>query len=588
MALGGFRGRLTSVSILLMLAFSVTSGLFLEGQLRGRLLQNIEADLTDKARLVRVAAEDLGPSAGLREVDGLADGLGPPAGARVTVIGADGTVLGDSKVDLAVLPSVENHGQRPEVLQALAAGRDGFGSARRRSTTIDTDLLYVAVPYRQTEGSVGTVRVALPLQEVDSAVWQLRRMLAIGLALGMVVALFMSGLASHLVSRDLRALVARARDLVGRAPRPEIDEVHRLSQSFDALERQLTEAVEELAGERDRTRAVLEGMREGVVALDGSGEIVLVNAAGRDIVGKVPSRGPARLLDVWPVPEVMSIADRALDGASESGEIEIVRGSGPTQHIAVHATPTRGGGAVLVLHDITRVRRLETVRRDFVVNLSHELRTPAAAMQASADALLSGALAEPEQASIFVDAIQRNSDRLGRLLADLLSLSRIESGARDLQLEPVRLDGAISRAGSAVAVAASETHEVRLDADRDAVARVDSGALDEVLVNLMENAVKYTPKGSHIQVRASTRGDRVRVEVEDDGPGIEAEHRDRVFERFYRVDRGRARAVGGTGLGLSIVKHLVGAMGGSVGVDAAAPHGAIFWVDLPRAIADEA
>ena len=245
---------------------------------------------------------------------------------------------------------------------------------------------------------------------------------------------------------------------------------------------------------------------------------------------------------------------------------------------------------VIVMHDVTELRRLETVRKDFIANVSHELRTPVAVIQANAETLVAGALRDPERARSFLDAISRHAERLGRLVSDLLDISRIEAGKYPLVIEPVDLrvlvDGTIAALG--------------LQAGEKGIALVsrlpgelwvagDDKALEQVLFNLVSNAIKYTPSGGHVEVDAvviEREGDeamRLRVEVRDDGPGIDPRHHRRVFERFYRVDPGRARDMGGTGLGLAIVKHLVEAMGGQVGVDARRPHGSIFWFTVPTA-----
>jgi two-component system phosphate regulon sensor histidine kinase PhoR len=238
---------------------------------------------------------------------------------------------------------------------------------------------------------------------------------------------------------------------------------------------------------------------------------------------------------------------------------------------------------VLVLHDITELRRLENLRREFVANVSHELRTPVSVIRATAETLADGALdAGPEVAGGFVDAILRNSERLTRLISDLLDISRIDSGNYRTEITEVEVHETIARATQSVKDGHAE-HRISVLCDTDLVVMADAFALEHVLINLLENAVKYTPSGSHVEVRVRASAGRVVVEVADDGPGIEAKHRPRVFERFYRVDAGRSREKGGTGLGLSIVKNLVQSMQGTVGVKPNEPRGSVFWFELPAA-----
>jgi two-component system phosphate regulon sensor histidine kinase PhoR len=237
----------------------------------------------------------------------------------------------------------------------------------------------------------------------------------------------------------------------------------------------------------------------------------------------------------------------------------------------------------VVMHDITDLRHLETVRRDFVANVSHELRTPISVIRANAETLLDGALGDPTAARPFVEALLRNAERLGRIIADLLDISRVEAGQLRLRCLPVPLAAAARRAADAMLPAvARKGLEVRVDIAEEIIALGDLQALDQVLLNLLDNAIKYTPEGGHVVVRAHADTEQVRVDVSDDGPGLEAHQRKRVFERFYRVDPGRSRDMGGTGLGLSIVKHLCETMGGRVGVDPGQPRGSIFWFVLPR------
>ena len=239
---------------------------------------------------------------------------------------------------------------------------------------------------------------------------------------------------------------------------------------------------------------------------------------------------------------------------------------------------------MIVAYDVTEMRRLETMRRDFVANVSHELRTPVSVIRANAETLLDGALEEEKAARVFVQAVLRNSERLSNLIADLLDLSRIEAGHYEVLESRLNLHAIVHRVAESVKHKL-ETKEMVLEisVEEHLEALGDAQALEQVLINLVENGVKYTPKGGRLLLRAQAVSDKVRIEVHDNGPGIAPEHRPRIFERFYRVDPGRSKEMGGTGLGLAIVKHLVGAMNGEVGMDPVEPNGSTFWVELPKA-----
>jgi two-component system phosphate regulon sensor histidine kinase PhoR len=231
---------------------------------------------------------------------------------------------------------------------------------------------------------------------------------------------------------------------------------------------------------------------------------------------------------------------------------------------------------------VTALHRLETIRRDFVANVSHELRTPVSVIQANAETLATGALGDSATAPVLVGAIHRNAERLTDLIEDLLDLSRLEAGQYKVDIEPVAVGAAALRAVEALErVAAGRGTAIEVEVPGDLTAAADAGALHQVLVNVVTNAIVHTPETSRVAIRAAVRAGRVRIEVADDGPGIPAAQRERIFERFYRIDPGRSRAMGGTGLGLSIVKHLVDVMGGQVGVRDNQPRGAVFWIDLP-------
>jgi two-component system phosphate regulon sensor histidine kinase PhoR len=582
----GVRGKLFLVSVSLVLGVVFLSGLYLESQLRSWAELRAQDELEGHARMVRLLLEEHTGALTGAESDAIADRLARPSDARVTIIDGEGRVLGDSEFTAAGLQALESHRDRPEVAAAL---RDGRGTALRHSASLTTDMLYVALTFKQPAAGPearGVVRVARPLREVDAAVRSLWIAFAVAGVFAVLGAVLLSALASHFLSRTLRGLVQDARRMVETGEKsklltlPPQDEIGGIAGSLNRMAEELEAAVAALASERSRFEAVLESMDEGVIALDQNQQLTMINRAALGLLSLSIEHDGATLAERIPIPSLHDIVARALTGNPERQEFETR--TTPPRQILAYASPLRSGqGAVVVMHDVTEIRRLERIRRDFVANVSHELRTPVSIIRLNAETLLDGAIERPEIARKFLEAQMRSADRLAALVSDLLEISRIEAGTYEIHLDSIHIAPIVERIVESVEqIAAEKQLTIRCDVAPDLCALADDHALEHVLLNLVDNACKYTPSGGKIQVRAAVQGESVRIEVEDNGPGIEARHRDRIFERFYRVDKGRSRDVGGTGLGLAIVKHLAEAMEGSVGVTAAEPQGSIFWVRL--------
>lgn len=574
----GVRARLFVVSVLLVACGVLAFGIALERQLRRRLAASEEEDVRRAALAARaLVLARAAAGRGLGDADEVADELGAVTGLRITIVGADGNVLGDSALAPAEIARVDNHAGRPEI---VAARRTGEGRARRYSTTVRAELVYVALPVDDDSGWI--VRAAKPLREVDEAVAELRRNLAATGLAGLVVAALLSALASHWLGRPLRTLAASAQAIARGTPAPRMradrpDELGLLAGSLNRVADQIRGAIDQLAGERARFSAVLEAMTDGVVAIDADRRITLVNGAAANLLDADDRAIGRPLVDVLRAPAIARLLD------ARDGDVELEVGDGRKIRARASRLPDDSGW-VLVLSDITDLHRLATVRRDFVANVSHELRTPVSVVQATAETLLDGALDDPAHARPMVEALHRNAVRMAALIADLLDLARIEAGRYALDSARVAVSAIAERAiAAARPAAAARGSTIAVDVAAGLAVRGDAGALEHVLANLLDNAIKYAGDGARIAVSARAAGDRVTICVTDDGPGIPAAHRERVFERFYRVDPGRSRAQGGTGLGLAIVKHLVEAMSGTVRVDAAHPSGAAFRIDLPAA-----
>jgi two-component system, OmpR family, phosphate regulon sensor histidine kinase PhoR len=370
--------------------------------------------------------------------------------------------------------------------------------------------------------------------------------------------------ATHQIVRDPRRRLPTASALG-----PERD----LAQWLNSLADEVASQREMLQRERTLLGSVADGLTQGVIALDGERRIEMLNEAARRMIGAPGTMITESLLELVRVPELRLLVEDTRDATAE-----IQLPNGPRALIRIARTYGRPG-CVLLLEDVTAMRRLETVRRDFVANVSHELRTPVAVIRANAETLLAGAKDDPAMASKLIDGLHRNAERLARILADLLDLSRLDAGQYRLDITAVPVRSIAEQSVSAVDN--KRNIAVAIEVPEGLGVRADAKALDQILVNLIDNGCKYG--GTHVWVQATEQPDAVRIEVRDDGAGIANKHRERVFERFYRADPSRSREAGGTGLGLSIVKHLVESMGGEVGVEPNAPRGSIFWLRLPKA-----
>lgn len=584
----GLRGKLFLVSVFVVLVGVAVAGFYFESQVRKFARDRAETELSNQLRLTR---ELVAASPSLDRANALARQVAKLGEVRVTLIAQSGQVLGDSEVAEKRVTNMGSHKARPEVLAAL---EHGYGASLRRSATLGEHMLYVAIPFEHADAS-GVLRLSRPLHSLDEAVRQLRIGLLVACLLGLIGATIFSAVASHFLSRALRNMVRDASELAERTLDPsrltaglprklEVDsndELAGLADSLNQMAEQLAISVTELTDERSRISVVLDSMSDTVVAIDRNFHIVMSNRAADKMFGVDLHQDPQHGLDQLRIPAIHELAAQVLDG--HPGEVQFETLRPPKRAIQALGRPLHSAdGAVLVFRDVTELRRLERMRRDFVANISHELRTPVGIIRANSEALLDGAMQRPDLATKFLQAQIRNADRLKALVDDLLEIARIESGAYKLSLQPLRVAPRVRRVIESIAAIADEKQiNVSSDVDEQLEVIADPRGLDHILLNLIENAVKYTQEEGNVSVQADFQASgRVQICVIDDGPGIEPHHRERVFERFYRVDHGRARAVGGTGLGLAIVRHLAEAMAGSAGVKPGPSRGSAFWIEL--------
>jgi two-component system phosphate regulon sensor histidine kinase PhoR len=549
-------------------------------ELRG----SMEADIADHLRSqARLAAVLLGGRHDISDPDDEADKLGRLVQARVTFIADDGEVLGDSEIAREALGSVENQSSQEEIVQARQSGE---GVGRRTSAASGVATEYVAVKVR--DSGVAIARIALPLTAVDARVTAVRRSALAGLVAGLLVATLVTWTASRLVSRRVAAVAAvAARYRQGDFTRPArdhgSDEIGIVAGVLDDTARELGARLTRMATERAHLDAILTGMVEGILLVNSQGRLLLANPALREMLGLTTGAEGRHFLEVVRHPEVAAQLTGALKGGTPLSS-EIHAGRDGRRTLTAHAVPvseTRGGGAVLVLHDVTDLRRADQVRRDFVANISHELRTPLTAIRGYVEALLD--VPPPEEAQRFLDVIARHTLRMERLVRDLLRLARLDAGQESVDRGPCAVRALVAAAQADLhSLLATRHQEIDLSiADEAATVYGDPGKLHDVLRNLLENASNYSPTDATIEVTARRPGDEVEIAVADRGPGIPESDLSRIFERFYRVDRSRTRDPGGTGLGLSIVRHLVELHGGRVSAANRPGGGAVMTVTLP-------
>jgi two-component system phosphate regulon sensor histidine kinase PhoR len=509
-------------------------------------------------------------------------------GARITLVSPDGKVLADSQEDPL---KMDNHTGRPEIREALETGT---GRAVRYSATIGHDMAYLAVRQHAGDGSPLVIRYAVPLDRLSEALAGFRS----GLWVVSLVILVLAGGISLLYHRALAARIERLKAFSHRIANGDFrglpvdrkgDELADLTGTLNQTAAQLDATIRTLTEERNQSAAVLSSMAEGVVVIGPTQRVVFCNAAFRRAVNIENTAWEDRpVVEVIPNADLLGYIEQMRTGNAPVTS-ELVVGSVRTKSFAVTVTPIRSNGAaagsVMVLHDITELRRLERARRDFAANVSHEFKTPLTAIQGFAETLLSGALEDKENSRRFLHIIRENAMRLGRLTDDLLKLAQIEAGKLELRLQPVAISEVIAPCLETTRPQADQK-KIILEADYGPdlpTVNGDAVSLQQALQNLIDNAVRHSPPGGRILVRAYVEGSNLVISVADHGPGIPKTEQERIFERFYRADAARSRESGGTGLGLSIAKHLVEAHGGRIQVQSEVGVGSTFSMLLPAA-----
>ncbi|MEW5868340.1 MAG: ATP-binding protein [Chloroflexota bacterium] len=582
------RWRIALPYVILILVTMLGVGFYITYFARQTYLSALESELSAEAVL---ASETVGPF--MEPVpdpvtlDALARRWSTRLGTRVTIIAADGVVLGESHEDRT---QMENHLNRPEIQQAL---REGKGAATRYSVTLGKFLRYLAIPVYANEEVIGFVRMALPVETVNQTVASLQSALA---AATFVITIFAVLLALWIAGRSMLPLVELTQ-AVGQIAEGDLalarldksrlkttsDEIGDLTRAFDSMTLRLQEQIQALETERSKMAAVLGVMSDGVLIVDREGRIQLINAAAESMFNvqaqNTTNRSVAEVLRHHQLVELWQRC-QAL-GDSQVATVELSKQKLYLQGIATPLGKALPGSTLLLFQNLTRLRRLETIRQDFISNISHELRTPLASLKALTETLQESALEDPPAARRFLQRMETEVDSLSLMVSELLELARIESGRVPLKLEPVAPFELLELAVERLRLQAERAGlQVEIDCPDDLPeVLADPSRLEQVLVNLLHNAIKFTPKAGMIYASASIQNENILFSVQDTGIGISADDLPRIFERFYKTDR--ARSSGGTGLGLAIARHLVEAHGGRIWAESREGQGSSFYFTVP-------
>jgi len=563
---------------------------FLDRNLEERSLQEIKSNLINEASLIERQVSALSPALNNPGyLDKLSKELGPRIKSRITIIDLKGKVLADSEIPSHQTALLENHLNRPEVIKAL---NGQIGEEIRYSSTLRIDMLYLAVPLKDNAAFTGVLRLALPLTSVQKVLFSARKTIIIGLFLALGLAFVLAlVLARGLIGPINRIINVSSRFAQGDFSRrifySSPDEIGRLAVTLNKMAQVIEEKIREIRTKDQHLDAIFNSMVEGVVVTDNSSRIISINHAIEELfnINKVDAQGKFFLEGIRNT-DISEVINGAIKSAKLiSKEIMLIM---PEQRIIqVNVSPMfekdKVTGAVAVIHDISEIRRLETMRRDFVANVSHELKTPLTSIKGFVETLLDGAMDDKKNSQSFLKIIQEHAERLNNLVNDLLDLSYIESKEAALELSRFDLSGL---AKEVILAFSSRLNKHKIEARNNiptsTFINADRNKLEQVLTNLVDNAIKFNKEGGDIRILSEDLEKNIKVIVEDSGSGIPAKDIPRIFERFYRADKARSRELGGTGLGLSIVKHIIELHSGVVGVESTEGLGSKFWFTIPK------
>ncbi|WP_210023352.1 MULTISPECIES: ATP-binding protein [unclassified Paenibacillus] len=592
-----FRARLTLIFIALIGSSVLIAGIFMAKMLERSHIDSLTANMERELHIMLVTMNwnrQGTESQQSRYFTDMAKMLKQSADARVTFIRADGKVMGDSDSNP---DQMENHLDREEIVEAASSK---VGYATRHSSTVDRNLLYVAVPVIEEGQTIGFLRLAMSLEDVEASVRNLWFALILGLLTVFLVAGLISYRVAYGITRPIELMTSVAQQITDmnykyRVRLKKKDEIGKLGDAINHMADSLQLQMNRILEDENRLKSVLENLISGVVMIDGEGEIVLLNRSAEEFLGFSSKELLGKKFDQAKQQfEFTQLIQECID-TRENIRDEMIFYYPEERILEINLNPIfqsdkQWAGLLIVLHDITSVRRLERMRSEFVANVSHELKTPIAAVKGFTETLLAGALDDKETARSFLKIIFDESERLNRLIGDILELSKIESKRIPLQYSPIHLESFIGNCLHLMKTEAKKKSiELEVEVPQNSYMEADEDRLRQILMNLLSNGINYTPEGGKVKVKVeqltsgpeSMEVDTIRFTIMDTGIGIPRKDLPRIFERFYRVDKGRSRISGGTGLGLSIVKHLVELHKGTIRVESEVLVGTKFIIDMP-------
>ena len=582
----GIRTRIFLITLSCLFIGISLSFIVAERDLSLKLQDQIETELSRQAKILRKSIANIIDAGDFFKLKAQVDEYAAASDSRITIILKDGYVIVDSDVEASKIDDLDNHSDRPEIISAF---KNGYGSSKRYSSTVKKEMFYFAL-LDSSNDEERVIRISVPYESLDQILASLGNSITLIVVVGLIVAILASVLAGDYIRSSFMDLEKAAADISAGSykkkdleslPIKRSDEIGSMARNISTISSNLREQISLIAKQRDQFGLVLDGLGEGIMVLDEDGTITFRNDQIMQILGldEILNKSIADLN----LPPLKQIFKKALKKGQHESEFEIDTDGDDTKWILAHMNKAKATRElILVVHETTQLREMDSMRRDFVSNLSHELRTPVSVIKANSETLLGGALENSKDAKTFSKAILHNADRLSEMVTSLIDLSRIEYGDLKFVIEPIIINQVVDTVISSFTNKAKRKNiELVFNRQSDVVVQTDAKAIERVLNNLVDNAFKYSSENTVIEIRARKQANFIRISVLDSGEGVPEEEQRFVFKRFYRTAKARANTKQGSGLGLAIVRNLVNNLQGEVGVETRKEGGSEFWFTIP-------
>ena len=582
----GIRTRIFLITLSCLFIGISLSFIVAERDLSLKLQDQIETELSRQAKILRKSIANIIDAGDFFKLKAQVDEYAAASDSRITIILKDGYVIVDSDVEASKIDDLDNHSDRPEIISAF---KNGYGSSKRYSSTVKKEMFYFAL-LDSSNDVERVIRISVPYESLDQILASLGNSITLIVVVGLIVAILASVLAGDYIRSSFMDLEKAAADISAGSykkkdleslPIKRSDEIGSMARNISTISSNLREQISLIAKQRDQFGLVLDGLGEGIMVLDEDGTITFRNDQIMQILGldEILNKSIADLN----LPPLKQIFKKALKKGQHESEFEIDTDGDDTKWILAHMNKAKATRElILVVHETTQLREMDSMRRDFVSNLSHELRTPVSVIKANSETLLGGALENSKDAKTFSKAILHNADRLSEMVTSLIDLSRIEYGDLKFVIEPIIINQVVDTVISSFTNKAKRKNiELVFNRQSDVVVQTDAKAIERVLNNLVDNAFKYSSENTVIEIRARKQANFIRISVLDSGEGVPEEEQRFVFKRFYRTAKARANTKQGSGLGLAIVRNLVNNLQGEVGVETRKEGGSEFWFTIP-------